>query len=135
MPNDTLWLNSKGNYIILDSSGNISREDLEIIAENYRTNPESYNDENGKSIVSYSDTSIIVTKGDKVFNQSQFDKDVAFYNKIGYEINFMILGLFCYAIYYAIKRLRRKQKYPLEEDSGWVELGSRNNGKDAGSDW
>ena len=116
MPNDTLWLGNKGGkFVLFDSNGKLGEENWRIIQEDYRNNPDNYPDNTNSSRNEH-----------KTFDQKQFDKDVAFYDKVGFEINFILLGLFCYAIYYAIKRYIRKKRNPLGEDeSDWVELGSR----------
>ena len=127
MPKDTVWLgNNGGSFILLDSGENISEENLNAVIEIYNSDIEFYKKGDGETTISFTDkaNNTIVHK---VFNQTQFDKDVAFYDKVGFELSFILLGLFCYTIYYAIRRFRRKKRNPLGEDeSDWVELGSRN---------
>ena len=99
MPKDTLWLGNKGNSFVLLHYGEvISEENLSLINETYNSNMAIYKNEECNTTYSFTCTSKIIHSY-KVSYQTQFDKDVASYNKIGIGIQFILLGLFCYAIY------------------------------------
>ena len=126
MPKDTLWVENDGKgFILLDSSEKISEERITILTSIYKTNPKFYNGKNANSMLNFIDTTEMEFKP---LNQSQFDKQSAFFDKVGFELQFLIIGLLCYTVYYCIKRLRRKERNPyINEDNDWVEIGGRNN--------
>ena len=132
---DTLWMNQIGDYIALENYVEINSKNVDsILALKQNTNTYFGYDNKNSPIAYELVKKIKLEKG--IASETQFDKDVAFYDKIGYEIQFMILGLFCYTIYYALKKLRRKKRNPtLEDDTDWTEIGSTSKYNPDYDDW
>ena len=125
MPKDTILLGNKGgSFILVDTAEKINEEIIYSIKEIYNRDIEFYKKGDGETTITFTDKNNTSLEF-KVYNKTQFDKDVDSYNKIGDKLIFILLGLFCFTIYYAIKRLRRKKKNQLAEDSGWIEMGNR----------
>ena len=121
MPKDTLWVENNGKgFILIDSGEYISEQNIGLLTAIYKKNPTFYNGKDVDSIVNFIDTTGIEFKP---LNQSQFGKQAAFFDKVGFEIQFLIVGLLCYTVYYCIKMLRKKQRNPyINEDSNWEEI-------------
>lgn len=123
MPNDTLWLNNMGDFIILDSGKDISEENINLIlsADVDSEKVQFYQNEKNTD---FENTQISkINLAEKKLRETAFDKEVAYYNEISVYIEFGIVLMAVYVVIYAYRRAKKYKENPFDEDpSDWVEL-------------
>ncbi len=124
MPNDTLWLNEVGDFVVLDSGTEITAENIALILNNVSKDKDTYYAYNSKNNDSNNAKIRLLQKAEKKQKEAQFEKDKLFYDDLGsyFEILLMI-GFFAVIIYF-IRKANWKRNNPFEDDSDWIELGS-----------
>ncbi len=127
MPNDTVWIENAGIYLIFDSNKKIDTSlDIKIKDTDGRITNITYT----YSLKNTERADSILKSLSKHKYQSDFDAQKAYYDNLGTKLEFLVsLGLIA-IIFYAIYRARKKARNPFDEnDRDWVEIGSspRNN--------
>ena len=124
MPNDTLWLNNTGDYVVLDSGTKINDEDLKLILTSKSDELKTYVTYNSKNNDSTNKINRELQIAEKKIKEAQFEKDRLYYERIGNYIEILIIIGFFATIIYFIRKANWKRKNPFADDSDWIEIGS-----------
>jgi len=127
MPQDTLWLNDKGDNYVQYNSNEVTDTALvrSIIASsvNDTTADYAYSQKNNARKDSLLQN---IISAQRFHQQNDFLKQKEYYDQLGNKIEFGIFLLFIALIFYAVYRRNKKVRNPYaENDNEWIEIGTR----------
>lgn len=125
MPQDTIWLDTKGSFMVIADYTSIDtailkdalKRSLDETDINYCYNPK--NSSHADSLFKE------LSKGKRYTTQTKFEKEVAYYDRISVYIELIILLAAFFLVIYAIRRAKKYKENPFDEnENDWIEIGS-----------
>jgi MtfA peptidase len=125
MPQDTIWIDNKGSFITISDANKIDTVVLKQMMKYLEDESEVTYTYVAKNSAHADSIFKVITKNKVYTPHTKFDKDKAYYDKLG---NYIAIGIVLGAIlmvYYGYRRLQQYKRNPFDEnENDWIEIGS-----------
>jgi MtfA peptidase len=130
MPQDTIWIDNNGSFLVLPDNSNIidSETLIQLLKSSTAESNITYSYVPKNS--TYADSFFKVITKDNIYKPNTvYDTEKAYYDNLG---NYIVLGLLVALIYLAVYAIKRKRiyladPYEAEAKEEWVEIGTSSN--------
>jgi MtfA peptidase len=130
MPQDTVWIDNKGSFLVLQDASKIDTAILKQILKSTTNESDVTYTYVPKNSAHADSLFREITKNNVYKPHTAYDTEKAYYDKLGNVLEFAILIAAALLVVYAYRRAQKYKRNPFDEDQrDWIEIGSsaRNN--------